>query len=179
MPTLNKLCSGQGTTIKKRDPDHLRVFKKLGETLAPMKYKMVIGPGNETTWGVKGNISFDQMAAELYQEFSANDIPVFSGLPLSRQIEKQVQFRFLASASNLKKFPAYIAASIELTMSIATLQNAKHCLEEPLSYAKSTKKAGGDFTAQDLRNKTESILPSHSEEVKNFIKARDAKNEIF
>ena len=127
---------------------------------------MGIGPGNETTWGIKGNISFDQMAAELYQEFSANDIPACSGLPLFRQLEKKDQFHFLASENNLKKFPAYLAASIELTMSIATLRNALHCLEAPLAYAKKIKKAGGDFTAQDLRNKTESILPSPSEEIK-------------
>ena len=136
MPTLNELCASQGTTIKKRDPDHLRVFKKLGETLAPMKYKMVIGPGNETTWGIKGNISFDQMAAELYQEFSKNDIPVCSGMPLYRKMEMKDQFHFQACDKNLKQFPAYLAASIELTMSIATLQNAMHCLQAPQAYAR-------------------------------------------
>jgi hypothetical protein len=47
MPTLNALCATAGTAIKKRNPDHLEVFRKLGETLKPMKYKMVIGPGNE------------------------------------------------------------------------------------------------------------------------------------
>ena len=88
MPTLNELCATAGTAIKKRNPDHLEVFRKLGETLKPMKYKMVIGPGNEK-WGVIGNLSFDQMAAELYQEFSKNDIPVCSGMPLFRQLEKK------------------------------------------------------------------------------------------
>ena len=87
MPTLNELCTGQGNTIKRRNPEHLEVFKKLGETLAPMKYKMVIGPGDETTWGIQGNLSFHQMADELYQEFGANDIPVCSGLPLFHQLE--------------------------------------------------------------------------------------------
>ena len=49
MPTLNVLVNGAGNTIKRKDPEHLQVSKKLGETLAPMKYKMVIGPGDETT----------------------------------------------------------------------------------------------------------------------------------
>ena len=139
---------------------------------------MVIGPGNETKWGIKGNLSFDQMAAELYQEFSKNDIPVCSGMPLFRQLEKKDQFYFQASENNLEKFPAYLAASIELTMSIATLRNAMHCLQAPLAYAKKIKKAGGDFTAQDLRNQTESILPSHNEEINNFMKTRDTKTRI-
>ena len=98
-------------------------------------------------------------------------------MPLFRQLEKKDQFHFQASENNLKKFPAYIAAAIELTMSIATLQNALHCLEAPLAYAKKIEKVGGDFTAQDLRNKTESILPSHSEEIKNFIK--NARHEKY
>ena len=53
MPTLNELVSGAGNTIKRKDPEHFQVFKRLGETLAPMKYKMVIGPGDETTWGIR------------------------------------------------------------------------------------------------------------------------------
>ena len=53
MPTLNELVNGAGHTIKRRNPGHLKVFKKLGGTLAPMKYKMVIGPGDETTWGIR------------------------------------------------------------------------------------------------------------------------------
>ena len=53
MSTLNELVTGAaGHTIKRKDPEHLKVFKKLGETLAPMKYKMVIGPGDEATWGI-------------------------------------------------------------------------------------------------------------------------------
>ena len=177
MPTLNELVNGQGHTIKTRNPERLQVFKKLRETLAPMKYKMVIGPGDETTWGIKGNLSFDQMAEELYQEFSTNDIPVCSGLPLFRQLEKVNSFHFRASENNLKKFPAYLAASIELTMAIATLTEAAHCLEKPSAYAKSIKAAGGNFSAHDLRNKTETILPSHTQEIEDFMKKRDTKNK--
>jgi hypothetical protein len=76
------------------------------------------------------------MAAELYQEFSKNDIPVCSGMPLNRQLEMRDQFHFQACDKNLKQFPAYLAASIELTKSIATLRNAMHCLQAPLAYAK-------------------------------------------
>ena len=53
-----------------------------------------------------------------------------------------------------------------------------HCLQAPLAYGKRIKKAGGDFTAQDLRNQTESILPSHNEDIKNFMKTRDTKTRI-
>ena len=123
-----------------------------------MKYKMVIGPGNEK-WGIKGNLSFDQMAAELYQELSKNDIPMCSGMPLFHQLDKKDQFHFQASENNQKKSPAYLAASIELTMSIATLRNALHCLEAPLAYAKKIKKAGGDFSAQYLRKKRNRSYP--------------------
>ena len=77
MPTLNELVAcDAGNSIKRKDPEHLKVFKRFGEALAPMKYKMVIGPGDEATWGIKGKLSFDQMAEELYQEFRTNDIPV-------------------------------------------------------------------------------------------------------
>ena len=106
------------------------------------------------------------MAEELYQEFSTNDIPVCSGLPLFRQLEKVNSFHFRASENNLKKFPAYLAASIELTMAIATLKEASHCLEKPTAYSKSIKAVWGNFSARDLRNKTETIRPSHSQEIK-------------
>jgi hypothetical protein len=178
MLTLNELVNGAGHTIKRRNPEHLQFFKKLGETLAPMKYKMVIGPGDETTWGIKGNLTFDQMSEELYQEFSTNDIPVCSGLPLFRQLERVNSFRFRASENNLKKSPAYLAASIELTMAIATLTEAAHCLEKPSAYAKGIKAAGGNFSAHDLRNKTETILPSHPQEIKDFMKKCDAKKKL-
>ena len=109
MPTLNELCATAGTAIKKGNPDHLGVFKKLGETLAPMRYKMVIGPGSETTWGIKGNLSFDQMTAELYQEFSNNDIPVCSGMPLFRQLEKKDQFHFQTCDKKPKDIPSVLS----------------------------------------------------------------------
>ena len=55
-PTLNELVKdAAGNTIKRKDPEHLKVFKKLGETLAPMKYKMVIGPGDEKCGEFKEN----------------------------------------------------------------------------------------------------------------------------
>ena len=66
MPTLNEIVNGADNTIKK-NPERLKVFKRLGGTMAPIKYKMVIGQGDETTWGTKGTLSFDQMAAELYK----------------------------------------------------------------------------------------------------------------
>ena len=53
------------------------------------------------------------MAAKLYQNISKKDIPVCSGMPLFRQLEEKDQFHFQASENNLKKFPAYLAASIE------------------------------------------------------------------
>jgi hypothetical protein len=99
-------------------------------------------------------------------------------MPLYRQLDMKDQFHFTACDKNLKQFPAYLAAPIESTMSIATLQNAMHCLQAPQAYARKIKKAGGDFTAQDLRNQTETILPSHNEEIKNFMHTRDTKTRI-
>ena len=56
MPTLNELCrDGHGNTIKNRDPTHGPVFKTLAEILAPIKYKLVIGPGDEEMWGTQGS----------------------------------------------------------------------------------------------------------------------------
>ena len=104
MPTLNELCATASTTIKKRNPEHKEVFKKFGETLKPMKYKMVIGPGNAEEWKITGNLSFDQMAAELYAEFSKNDIPVCSGMPLYRQLDMKDRFHFTACPDNLSSF---------------------------------------------------------------------------
>ena len=126
-----------------------------------MKYKkMVIGPGDEAIWGIQGKLSFNQMASELYEEFQTADIPVCSGLPLYHQLEKHGKFHFLASHKNLSKFPMYLAASIELTMAIATLKEAAKRLEKPTEYANNLVKAGGNFIAHDLRNKTESTPPS-------------------
>ena len=76
------------------------------------------------------------MAEELYEEFRTTDIPVCSGLPLYRQLEKCNKLNFGASDKNLSKSPAYLAASIELTMAIATLKEAAKCLEKPTEYAK-------------------------------------------
>jgi hypothetical protein len=98
MPTLfrlNELSVTAGTTIEKQKPEHKEVVKKLGETLKPMEYKMVIGPGNAEEWKTTGNVSFDKMAAELHSEFSKNDIPVISGMPLHRQLDID-QFHFTA-----------------------------------------------------------------------------------
>ena len=99
---------------------------------------MVIGPGNAEKWKITGNVLFDLMAAELYPEFSKNDIPVCSGMPLYRQLDMKDQFHFTACPDNLKQFPAYLAASIELTMQIATLHDAMQCLKAPTAYAKKT-----------------------------------------
>ena len=117
MPTINELCTGQGTTIQKRDPEHLRVFKKLGETLAPMKPH---GESKEIYRSTKWLLNYIKNSARM--TFHYAQVYLFSA-NWKRKIS-----HFLASESNLKKFPAYIAASIELTASIATLQNALHCL---------------------------------------------------
>jgi hypothetical protein len=165
MPTLNELCKTRSTTIEQRNPLHPGVFRELGETLSQMKYKMVIGPGNAEKWKITGEPAFDEMAAELYAEFSKNDIPVCSRMPLYSQMDMRPDgFHFTACPENLKQFPAYLAASIELTMQIATLHDAMQCLKAPTTYAK---KAGGNSIAEDLRNRVESVLPSHREETKN------------
>ena len=69
MPTLNELCKNGHETIDQRNILHPRWFKELGETLKPMKYKMVIGPGSAEKWKITGKQSFDEMGAELYKEF--------------------------------------------------------------------------------------------------------------
>ena len=63
-------------------------------------------------------------------------------------------------------------------MAIATLKEAALCLEKPTEYANGIVAAGGNFSAHDLRNRTESILPSHTQEIKDFVKKRDTKNKI-
>ena len=84
-------------------------------------------------------------------------------------------YHFQASHENLSIYPAYLAASIELTMQIATLHDALQCLKAPAAYAE---KAGGNSIAEDLRNRVESILPSHLEGNKDFMKERDTKIRV-
>ena len=124
-----------------------------------------------------GPRSLQHFCCDDYSVFSENDIPVISGMPLHRQLDID-QFHFKACPVNLKQFSAYLAASIELTMQIATLHDAMHCLKAPTAYANKTKKAGGNSTAEDLWNQTETILPSHHEETKNFMQERDTKIRI-
>ena len=132
MPTLNELCrDGHGNTIKNRDPTHGPIFKTLAETLAPMKYKLVIGPGDEVMWGTQGQLSFNQMASEIYEEFQTADIPVCSSMPLYRQLTKKNQFHSQASWPSLSKFPKYLLAAIELAVGIATFKEAAMCLGKP------------------------------------------------
>ena len=52
------------------------------------------------------------------------------------------------------------------------------CLDKPAEYANNLVKAGGNFTAHDLRNKTESIRPSQVEAIKASMKERDTKIEV-
>jgi hypothetical protein len=116
------------------------------------------------------------MGAELYKEFSNNDIPVCSGLPLYNRMEMRSDgSHFNASCNNLSIYPAYLAASIELTMQIATLNDALQCLKALAAYAE---KAGGNSIAEDLRNRVQSILPSHHEGKKDFMKERDTKIRV-
>jgi hypothetical protein len=167
MPTLfrlNELSVTEKEMIEKQKPERKGVFKKLGETLKPMKYKMVIGPGNAEEWKITGNISSDKMAAELYSVFSEYDIPVISGMPWHRQLDID-QFHFTACPVNLKQFPAYLAASIELTMQSATLHDAMHCLQAPTAYRKSAA-----HPAAEVLRTLETILPSHIEEIKTSCK---------
>ena len=96
-------------------------------------------------------------------------------MPLYRQLDMTDQFHFTACPRSPEQFPAYIAASIKLTMLIATLHDAMHCLQAPKAYAKKT---GGNSTAEDLQNQVETILPSHLEETKNFMQERDTKIRI-
>ena len=151
MPTLNELCKNGHETIDQRNLLHPGWFKELGKTLKPMKYKMVIGPGSAEKWKITGKQSFDEMGAELYKEFSNNDIPVCSGLPLYNRMEMRSDgSHFNASWNNLSIYPAYLAASIELTMQIATLNDALQCLKALAAY---TEKAGGNSIAEDLRKR--------------------------
>ena len=90
---------------------------------------------------------------------------------------KKGKFHFLASHKNLSEFPTYLAAAIELTVAIATLTEAAMCLYKPAEYANNLVKAGGNFTAHDLRNKTESILPSHVEAINASMTERDTEIE--
>ena len=60
-------------------------------------------------------------------------------------------------------------------MQIATLHDAMQCLKAPAAYAE---KAGGNSIAEDLRNRAESVLPSHREETKSFMKERDTKIRV-
>ena len=173
MPTLNELCKTGHTTIDRKNPQHITHFIELGKLLKPMKYKMVIGPGSADTWQITGKQSFDEMGAELYQEFIKNDIPVCSGLPLYKRLEMRPDgCHFSACWQNLSKYPAYLAASVELTMQIATLNEALQCMRAPAEYA------GGNSIAQDLRGRVDSVLPSHEEGKINFMKERDTKMRV-
>ena len=95
---------------------------------------MVIGPGNTEDWKT-GNIPYDMTTAELHVVFSENDVPVISGMPLHRRLEKD-EFHFNAWPVDLEPFPAYLAATVELTMQLATLKDAMHCLQTPTASRK-------------------------------------------
>ena len=106
-----------------------------------MKYKMVVGPGSAEKWKITGKQSFEEMGAELYKEFSDNDIPVCSGLLLYNRMDMRSDgHQFQASWNNLSIYPAYLAASIELAMQIATLNDALQCLKAPAAYAEKSRR---------------------------------------
>ena len=119
---------------------------------------MVIGPGNTEDWKT-GNASYDRTTAELHVVFSENDVPVISGMPLHRRLEID-EFHFKAWPVDLEPFPAYLAATIELTMQIATLKDAMHCLQTPTA----SRKRAARPAAEVLRT-LETITPFHKEEI--------------
>ena len=51
------------------------------------------------------------------------------------------------------------------------------CSEKTAEYSNNLVKAGGNFTAHDLRDKTVSILPSHVDAINAFLTERDTKIE--
>jgi hypothetical protein len=181
MPTLFRQdeLSGMGEEIIERQkPEWGRwkerkdIFQKIGETLMPMKYKMVIGPGSAETWKFTGDIPTDMTPKELYSVFSKNDVPVISGMPLHRRLKTE-EYNFKAWPVDLEPFPAYLAATVELTMQIATLKDAMHCLQTPTASRKRTARP-----ASEVLRTEETITSSHKEEIKNFIQTRDKKIRI-
>ena len=81
MPTLNKsIRDAAGNTIKKRDPRHRAIMQELAHNIAPVPCQIVIGPGKENIWHTKGELSFDTLAAETYEELAVENIPATSGI---------------------------------------------------------------------------------------------------
>ena len=146
--------------------------RKIGEILEPMKYKMVIGPGSEETWKSTGDALNDMYSKELMSTFVKYDVPVISGMPLHRRLKAE-EYKFQAWPVDMEPFPAYLAATIELTMQLATLKDAMHCIQTPTASGK----IAAHPAAKVLRNK-ETITTSHKEEIKNFMQTRDKKIRI-
>ena len=146
--------------------------RKIGEILEPMKYKMVIGPGSEEAWKSTGDALNDMCSKELMSTFVKHDIPVISGMPLHRRLKAE-EYNFLAWPVDMEPFPAYLAATIELTMQLATLKDAMHCIQTSTASGK----IAAHPAAKVLRSK-ETITTSHKEEIKNFMQTRDKKIRI-
>jgi hypothetical protein len=113
MPTLFRQdeLSGMGEDVIERlKPEWGRwqerkdIFRKIGETLMPMKYKMVIGPGSEETWKFTGDVPTDMNSKELLSVFSKFDVPVISGMPLHRRLKAE-EYHFQAWPVDLEPFP--------------------------------------------------------------------------
>ena len=109
---------------------------------------------------------------ELLSVFSKYDVPVISGMPLHRRLKAE-EYNFKAWPVDLEPFPAYLAATVELTMQLATLKDARHCLQTPTA----SRKRAARPAAEVLRTE-ETITSSHKEEIKNFIQKRDKKIRI-
>ncbi len=146
--------------------------RKIGEILKPMKYKMIIGPGSDEAWKTTGDALNDMCSSKLMSIFAEYDIPVISGMPLHRRLRAE-KHNFSAWPVDLEPFPAYLAATIELTMQLATLKDAMHCIQTSTTSGKSA----AHPAARVVRRK-EIITPSQKEEVKTFMQTRDTKIRI-
>ena len=146
--------------------------RKIGEILKPMKYKMIIGPGSDEAWKTTGDTLNDMCSSKLMSIFAEYDIPVISGMPLHRRLKAE-EHNFLAWPVDMEFFPAYLAATIELTMQLATLKDAMHCIQTTTASGKIAARPA----AKVLRRK-EIITTSQKEEIKTFMQTRDKKIRI-
>ena len=112
MPTLfqqDELSGMSEDVIERLEPEWgdwhklKEVSRKIGETLKPMKYKMVIGPGSEETWKSTGDVATYMNSKELLSAFSKYDVPVISGMPLHRRLKAE-EYHFRAWPVDLEPF---------------------------------------------------------------------------
>lgn len=119
--TLNEIVADNGWKIKLDIVPYFQLMRDLAKHLSQIKNALVIGPGNEKTWGIEG---LDNASKEVFQALHDHCFPVLSGMPLYSTMNKQkgeaTAWHLNGSCENVGKMAKYIHAAVELLQGFFT-----------------------------------------------------------